>query len=125
MVNQTRTGKILDKFFQIKSMMLSAGFALCLAIGYWALNTEDQKINYEGVQLSSIAKNLNEVSSAEFASINRLSIKKNQQQDVKQLPKRFKDNPAFKFFVYLEEIANKTSGADHIERKIAEDSGLN
>ena len=72
----------------------------------------DKKNYNEKIQLTSIAKNINEVGIKDNESVNRLTIEANKQQRIKQLPRRFKDNPAFKFFAYIEKTIKKI---DHVE----------
>lgn len=91
----------------------------CFVIGcaFWTLSFESKKNKYENIQLSSFAKNLNEVHKAEMVSINRLSVERVNNRNVKQLPKKFRSNPAFQLFIYIEELVSKPDAK--IVRKVA------
>lgn len=113
MSNLNPIQKFLRRFLHKKWMKHPAHLVLCsavfLVVGLslstlvGVLSVDDKKAVYESVQLSSTAKNLREIHDAEFEIINRLSVEHGMRKNSGSLPKRFKNNPAFRFFVYIGE----------------------
>lgn len=126
MDKKSLTGHILFHLHQAKHWVYFA-LIFCIAIGVWSIFFEDTNKNIENTQLSSFSKKSAEVRKAEIASINRLSITPQaadgiiqvKKTNFKKLPPRFEDNPAFKFFVYVKELLNKSDQT--LNRKIASD----
>lgn len=111
MVDKRYFTKVMVRIFHIKYYIL---YGIVVSLTYfYNLNCNETKNDYELIQLTSITKNLSEVSQAEMATINRIASEKNRLRNVKTLPKRFKKNPAFQFFAYIEQVMNK---ADQVKR---------
>lgn len=81
-------------------------FVICLAIGFafWSLCFEKEKNTVQTIQLSSFAENLAHVHGTESEAISRLSMVKKHK---KELPRKFKDNPAFMVFQKIEDLVNE------------------
>ncbi|MEK6628568.1 MAG: hypothetical protein AABY53_08070 [Bdellovibrionota bacterium] len=105
--------RVLLYLYQVKHWVYFV-LIFCIAIGVWSIFFEDAKKN---VQLSEIHK-------AEMRALNRLSVSSTQKNlTAKRLPARFEDNPAFKLFVYIDELMNRPDQAvdGSVVRKIASD----
>lgn len=97
----------LFKFNQrVSSKHFGYSFLLVILIfSVWNILSE-KKMNIEQINLSSVAKTQNHMQEAEIKAIHKLSTSKSV-NSASELPKRFRENPAFKLFVYFKKSVNQ------------------
>lgn len=89
-------------------------FVFCFAASLvlWTLSFETKKEDLKSIQLSSIAEGVNEVKNNESETIKKLSEKRApsaapKKPGKKDLPKKFRGNPAFKLFEKMDQLLNQ------------------
>lgn len=89
-------------------------FVFCFAASLvlWTLSFETKKEDLKSIQLSSIAEGVKEVKNNESETIKKLTEKRAPSEapkktGKKELPKKFKGNPAFKLFEKVDQLLNQ------------------
>lgn len=95
-------------------------FWVAAGFSFWTMNFEEKKVDLNSVQLSSLSENLIKEQNTDYKTLQRLSVQKEIQAQVKTverapssvvvgkhkkgLPKKFQKNPAFMLFGKIEEF---------------------
>ena len=122
-----------------------------IALGSWSFFSVEKNVKIESLQLSSFAEKLAEVHETEYETINRLTdqqvlkelekskvkwslggkeefsvspeeVEKIEKRHKNKLPKRFKDNPAFKLFEQLNNLVSEKAQTTVVDPALCEQS---